>query len=532
MTLLAVPVFARSLEDLRQHLVEAAAAGADLIELRLDLMDGVTDDDLWSLRQSREFPRPVLLTLRSVAEGGRWDGAEEDRVSRLIRLGPIADYLDVELTAWQRSANIRQKVELALRRAGHISQDGGKEEIELAARRKLILSRHDLRSRPAALHATLVAMLEEPLCAVPKIAWRARTVRDNFEAFDLMRESPRPAIVICMGEAGLPSRVLARKYGAFAGFAALSPEAGTAAGQIAAAELQEVYHWPKIDAKTLVYGVIGDPVRHSIGRRIHNPNFAAVGWNGVYLPFQVAPSWESFKAFMVEVLARPWLDFRGFSVTLPHKENALRFVREVGGTIDPAAARIGAVNTLSLTCDGVVSAFNTDGPAAMGAIVSGMHLRGQSDLRGRKATVLGAGGAARAVVAGLSEAGSDITIYNRSEQKARRLVGEFGCKSGTWSDRVNHVSELVVNCTSVGMWPAVAETPMPIEGLSPTLTVFDMVYNPLKTQLLTDAAARGCRLIDGLDMYVRQAQAQFLIWTGHRLEVDLLRRLAVPLLRT
>jgi len=531
-TLLAVPVFARSLDELRRRLAAAAAAGADLIELRLDLLEGVSDEDLWQLRREGAIPRPLLLTIRSVPEGGAWDGPEDERIARLIRLGPIADYLDVELAAWRRSANLRQKVGLALRRAGRVSQEGGREEIELAARRKLILSRHDLRGRPPALHADWVAMLEEPLCGVVKLAWPARTVRDNFEAFDLLRDSPRPAVVICLGEAGLPSRVLAPKFGAFAGFAALAEDAATAPGQLSAAELRETYHWADINSSTLVYGVIGDPVRHSLGRRVHNPNFRAVGWNGVYLPWEVAASWEAFKAFMVEVLARPWLDARGFSVTLPHKENALRFVREAGGTVDPAAARIGAVNTLSLTAAGHLTAYNTDGPAAVEAIVAGLGLSRADELKGRKAAVLGAGGVARAVVAELTAAGADLTIYNRSLKRGQRLAAEFGCRCREWGHRAAHDADLVVNCTSLGMRPGVGESPMPAEGLRAGLTVFDTVYNPLRTRLLDEAAARGCQWIDGLEMYVRQARAQFRIWTGHTLDLDALRQQARSLLET
>ncbi len=539
MTLLAVPVFARSVDELRERLAAAVAAGADLLELRLDLLDGVDDADLERLHREGALARPLLLTLRSVAEGGAWDGPEDERVSRLIRLGPIADYLDVELAAWQRSANLRHKVRLALRRTdpavepgGPAAEPGGAAIPQPVPPRRLILSRHDLRGRPPALNADLLAMLEEPLAPVPKLAWAARTVRDNFEALDLLRDSPRPAIVICLGEKGLPSRVLARKFGAFAAFAALAEDAATAPGQPSAAELQATYHWRDIDAATQVYGVIGDPVRHSLGRRLHNPNFRAVGWNGVYLPWEVAASYEAFKAFMVEVLARPWLDCRGFSVTLPHKENALRFVREVGGTVDPAATRCGAVNTLALTAAGRLTAYNTDGPAAVEALVAGLGLRRVDDLRGRRAAVLGAGGAARAVVAELTAVGAAVTVYNRSPERADRLAAEFGCRRGDWVDRAAHDADLLINCTSVGMRPMDGASPLPAAGLRPGLTVLDTVYNPLRTSLLADAAAHGCRCVDGLEMYVRQARAQFRIWTGHTLDLAALRRQARALLET
>ncbi|MBN2563441.1 MAG: type I 3-dehydroquinate dehydratase [Phycisphaerae bacterium] len=572
MTLLAAPVFGNSIEQIRRDREAAVKHGADLIELRIDLMEGVSDDDIRSLRNSRGLP--IILTIRSAAEGGRWPGDDDERIGRLIALGPFVDYIDVELATYQRSADIRQKIGLALKCAGYVSQAGGKEENVHPGKRKLILSRHDLTSRPPTLQADFVAMLDEPACHVPKLVWRGRTIRDNFEAFDLMRESPRPAIVICMGEEGLLSRVLARKFGAFATFAAVAAGSETAAGQASIADMKELYRWDAIDGDTRVYGVIGDPVGHSISPRVHNAAFAATGENAVYLPMRVGPSYESFKAFMSEVLARPWLDFRGFSVTIPHKENAVRYLREAGGTIDPLAERLGAVNTLSLTTDGRLTGHNTDCAAAIDAIAAGLRTsrakprdaeasaagapglgRGvaerpvgsrpfeehppakaggsrdgvqmESALSGLGVAVLGAGGAARAIVAGLAEAGAHVTIFNRTEDKARALAETFGCRHLPWPQRVKADATLVVNCTSVGLWPAVNASPLPATALRPGMTVFDTIYNPLRTRLLREADDCGCATIDGLTMFALQARAQFEIWTGRRLPAETIRQVAV-----
>lgn len=540
MTLLAVPIFGSSIDQLRREIAEAVELGADLVELRLDLVDNVSDAEIRKLLGGERRDIPVILTIRSQGEGGHWDGAEDERISRLVNLGPCADYIDVELSSWQRSANIRQKVALALNRASHESVSNGGRNVARVSRRTLVLSRHDVKTRPPKLQSDLIAMLDaskeqgiaEP---VPKLAWRARSVRDNFEAFELMRESPRPAIVICMGEDGLLSRVLARKHGAFATFASRAAGCETAPGQVSVSEMRDLYRWDAIDRDTRVYGVIGDPVRHSLSPRAHNAAFAETGENAVYLPLRVTGAYESFKAFMVEVLARPWLDFRGLSVTLPHKEHALRFLDETGAAVHPEARRIGSVNTLTIAPDGTLSGFNTDGAAALETVRAGLSSGrdgsagpdpARGDLAGLRVAVLGAGGVARAVVGGLTEAAADVTIFNRTREKGEALARTFDCRCEPWEERARCDVDLIVNCTSLGQWPDVAASPMPPEALAPGTAVFDTVYHPPVTRLLQEASRRGCTAIDGLAMFALQAQAQFHLWTGRHLPAEVFRRAA------
>jgi 3-dehydroquinate dehydratase/shikimate dehydrogenase len=456
---------------------------------------------------------PLILTIRSAAEGGAWDGGDDDRISRLIELGPFVDYIDIELALWQRSANIRQKIGLALRRAGHVSRDSGMEEITDAAPRRLILSRHDHTGRPATLSADLLAICRKRLCDVAKLAWRARTVRDNFEAFELMRECPRPILAICMGKHGAASRVLSKKFGAFGAFGAVAAGRETAAGQLTIDEMRTRYRWDAIDAKTAVYGLIGEPIAHSLSPAVHNAGFEAAKVNAVYLPFEVWRGYEPFKAFMVEVLARPWLDLRGLSITIPHKENALRFLRETGGVVDDSSLWIGAVNTLCIQSDGRLAGHNTDAPAALDCICKALDCE-PKDLRAKRVAVLGAGGVARAVIAALTAYGPDVTVYNRTSEKAAALAKEFGCHQLPWDAREKMVADVLINCTSIGLWPAVGESPMPPIALKPSMAVFDTVYRPLRTRLLQDALEKGCPTMNGLTMFLHQAQAQFLLWTS------------------
>jgi 3-dehydroquinate dehydratase/shikimate dehydrogenase len=253
-----------------------------------------------------------------------------------------------------------------------------------------------------------------------------------------------------------------------------------------------------------------------------------MGENAVYCPLQVNPSYESLKAFLAEVLAKPWLGFHGFSVTLPHKENALRYIRETGGPIDPLAERIGAVNTLTVTADGNLAGHNTDCAAALAAVQSALPRSSapHGSLAGLRVSVLGAGGVARAVVTGLVDARAEVTLFNRTEAKARSLARTLGCRHMPWNERGHTEASLLVNCTPVGLWPAVHESPMPAEALTPGMSVFDTVYHPVQTTLIRDAARRGCATIDGLSMFALQAQAQFARWTGHTLPPAVFRQAA------
>jgi len=525
MTLLCVPVFGEGVDVLRQRIQAALDAGADAVELRLDLMDGVSDEDIRQLRSTMLRGVPTILTIRSAAEGGCWDDADDARVSRLIELGPFVDFIDVELRLWRRSANIRQKLMLALRRAAHVSQDGGKEVIDHGASRRLILSRHDPTDRPVGLHGEFVEMLDEPACHLPKLAWRARTVRDNFEAFELMRSSPRPAIVICMGDDGLASRVLARKFGAAATFASLEAGLETAGGQVSIAALKALYRWDAIRTDTRVYGVIGDPLGHSLSPAVQNAAFALMGENAVFLPLRVGPSYEEFKAFMVEVLARSWMDVGGFSVTIPHKEHALRFLEESGGTPDEQARRIGAVNTIAIRRGGELAGYNTDHVGAAAAIRNAV---GDQEARrpGRSAVILGAGGVARAVLAALVDEGFGVKVFNRNLERAAAVAAAFGCAHGLWEDRGQAQADLLFNCTSAGLWPKAEESPFPAKSLARFGAVIDSVYNPRRTRLLREAEVAGCRTVDGLEMFVHQAIAQFRLWTGHEPPAGKLREAA------
>lgn len=528
---IAVPIIHAD-APLREQVADARAAGAELVELRVDMIgDAAAVEAL--LREPHEIP--YILTIRSAAEGGRWDGDEAERISLIERLGLLRPgYVDVEWSTWRASANIRQKIGLVC------DTDAGGESMHASrrARNKLILSHHDFEGTPADL-STLFADLAETPASVIKVATTARDATDALRMLEQLKQhaAARPTIAIAMGEAGLASRVLARKFGAFATFAAFSCQDGSAPGQPAVEQLRGLYRWDEIGQETRVYGVVGNPVGHSQSPAIHNAAMAADGVDGVYLPFPVNPAYEDFAVFADFASRNGWLDIGGLSVTLPHKQHALRWLEENAGVLEPAAGRIGAVNTLTApprsanagkNGTGELAAgwrgANTDAPGGLAALQTVQALQG-GGLKGRRVRILGAGGAARALAAGLREFGCSITIHNRTAARGAALADVFGCLVGDWDERCGLDGEIVINCTTVGLWPDVDDSPMPAERLDPGCIVFDTIYNPRRTRLLREAEARGCTVVSGVEMFIAQAAAQYGLWHRRDAPHAIMRRM-------
>jgi len=506
-TLLAVSIVAETAEEMLRRAEAARRAGADIVELRLDWLSQPTPQTVRHLVANR--PCPIICTARPVWEGGRFAGAEDERI-RLLEAAATAgsDYIDIELKTWKNSSEVRTKI-AEVRRTGE------------ARRTRLIISLHDFQATPADLNA-IFEELAETRADVVKVATHAQHICDSIRMLDAVRASRKPAIGICMGPAGVITRVLAGKVGAMLSFCSLQAGSESAAGQIPIGEMLDLYRFRRISTETAVFGVIGCPVGHSMSPLLHNTAYAELGLDAVYLPLHVEPQAESFTAFVDAALARPELRFHGFSVTIPHKLNALKRA----DWREPLAEKIGAANTLQITETGQVRAYNTDYAGALRALCEGMGISEQA-LKDRRVAVLGAGGAARAIVAGLVDRGCRVTIYNRTHQKAVDLARQFGCAAARWEDRAQLDAEILINCTSVGMWPDVEQMPIPPEALKPGMVVFDTVYNPPETALLKEAERRGCLTIDGVAMFVHQAAMQMQIWFGKSPSLEKMRELVL-----
>jgi shikimate dehydrogenase len=268
-----------------------------------------------------------------------------------------------------------------------------------------------------------------------------------------------------------------------------------------------------IDAHTRLYAVIGDPVAHSLSPAMHNAAFKHTGYNGVYTAFRVT----DLPGAIAGIRA---LDIHGCSVTIPHKVAIMDLLDE----IDPLAQRIGAVNTI-VNEGGRLSGSNSDSPGAMAALLE------KTPVAHRRAAVIGAGGAARALAHGIRENGGRLTIVNRSVDKGQRLAEELESDFCPLADFSGVGFDILVNTTSVGMVPAIGRMPIGHACLRPGMTVMDIVYNPLETKLLKAAREAGCAVVDGVAMFVHQGACQFERWTGQKAPVQLMKRTVIDVLR-
>jgi 3-dehydroquinate dehydratase/shikimate dehydrogenase len=465
---------------------EAARRGARMIELRLDFLAKAPDFK----RLLASKPCEVVATVRRPQDGGRWAGTEEERLM-LLRQAIVAgfDWVDLETDV--------------------------AEEIRRFKNVKRIISYHNMREVPADLEKVHDRMCNQDADVV-KVAVRAQHPSDNLRVLGLLAKSPRPTVALCMGDLGMPCRLLGAKYGAPFTYAAFNKERGIAPGIPSFEELKKVYHYDAINGDTKIYAVIGDPVGHSLSPLIHNKAMRSVGLNAVYLPMRVPRG--DLTAFLKEFDRFP---VEGYSVTIPHKEAAMQAAR----FRDDAVVWVGAANTLVRGRDGF-AAFNTDYQAALDSLQANLPPSPDGSdpaLHSRTVLILGAGGVAHAIAHALHRSGALVTISNRTPERALKLKEEVGCRVCDWEARNSVLCDMLINCTSVGMHPNVDESPIHPSFLKPGLMVFDTVYTPETTMLIREARSRGCHVLTGVDMFVRQAALQFRLFTGREAPLDLMR---------
>jgi shikimate dehydrogenase len=268
-----------------------------------------------------------------------------------------------------------------------------------------------------------------------------------------------------------------------------------------------------IDACTGLFGIFGNPVGHSMSPILFNRIFQEEGINAVYLAFQVSEIGKAVAAFRA-------LGMSGASVTIPYKETILPFLDRV----EKQAAIIGAVNTLVWE-DDLLIGRNSD---AEGAVCA---LRDHVDIVGRRVAIIGAGGAARAAGFGIAGAGGRLVIVNRSKERGERLAKDLNADFLPLADVRRLHCDILIQATSIGMFPRVAESPVPFEMLQPGMVVMDMVYNPQKTCLLAEAHSRGCTAISGISMFAYQAALQLEWWTGKKPPLEFLRHVVTERMR-
>jgi 3-dehydroquinate dehydratase/shikimate dehydrogenase len=466
---------------------EAARQGAKLIEIRLDFLAKAPDFK----RLLDKRPCVLIASIRRQADGGRWVGSENERMV-LLRQAIIAgfDYIDLE-------HDIIDKIP----RFGKV---------------KRIVSYHNMQGIPDKLEA-----IHKHMCSadadIVKICVPAQTAADNQRVLALLKNPPKPTVAFCMGDLGTPSRLLGLCLGMPYTYAAFNRERQIAPGIIPFQEVQRIYHIEDINAETRVFGVIGDPVNHSLSPLIHNAAFQHLGINAIYVPFRV-PRGE-LAAFLKSLRDFP---VTGYSVTLPHKQTAAR----VSAEKDAFVSTMSAANTLLATPTGF-RALNTDAPAALASLKA--HLPKGDDgqpvsLASRTVLILGSGGVARAIAHVLHHEGANVTIANRTAERGEKLAAEIGCRFIDWNARHSFLCDLLVHCTPIGMHPNLDEMPIHASSLKPGLMVFDTVYTPETTMLIREARQRGCPTLTGVDMFVRQAGLQFEQFVGQPAPLELMAR--------
>lgn len=371
-----------------------------------------------------------------------------------------------------------------------------------------MISFHDFRGTPARLEAVARRLTSFGGDAI-KIAAQANSLGDATRLLSVAGRR-KNLVAVPMGEVGLPARILALRVGSALAYAAVADT--TAAGQLSVSEMRDLYRADQLDRRTRIYGVIGDPIAHSLSPQMHNAAFVAKRVNAVFLPFLV----RDLKDFLS---AREELGVSGFSVTLPHKQRILRFL----DGCDPLAAQIGAVNTVVVRGGGKLYGYNTDYVGVLRAIERCVRLAGSRVL------LLGAGGAARAAAFALREAGTIVNICARRPKMAKALARVAGAEVIARPQLRGEFFDAVINATPVGMAEGDG-SPLRANELN-CRVVMDMIYRPMETPLLRMARGRGIETVSGDEMFLAQGAAQWEIWMGERAPEKIMRSRVLAALR-
>jgi 3-dehydroquinate dehydratase/shikimate dehydrogenase len=496
--MICIPLKEQSFESLSAA-IQKASATADLIELRLDgLPHGElrrTVEQIDSLLAQTN--KPVVLTLRTQEQGGYRTIDQSERSecwNKLFATKRTLFDLEEDLVA-----------ELI-----------NKDEFHQPDWSRVICSHHDFTHVPSNLD-DLYERLSFTPARIIKLAVNANDITDCLPILKLLdraRTEERDLIAIAMGNAGVLTRILGPARGAFLTYAALEAEQGTAPGQVVASDLKTIYRIDQINDDTIITGLVGLPVMHSVSPHMHNAAFRAAAIDGVYLPFEVKDL-DSFIQRMVNPETREleW-NLSGLSITAPHKSAIMKHL----DWIDPTAKSIGAVNTI-LVRNEQLHGYNTDADGLIEPLIQRL-----GSLNGSRAAVIGAGGAARAAIFGLQKQNVDVTLFARNTEKAEALAMQFNIPSNLLASSSSLANfDVVINATPLGSFgERVNQTPVVANQLRGSRLVYDLVYNPIETRFLKEGRTANCDVLGGLEMLVAQARLQFKLWTNTDISSNLM----------
>lgn len=485
-----VPVCAKTLAELAEACARASQF-ADILELRLDCLESAELE--FEIEDfAKGLSRPTILTLRPSEQGGYRVLERPERETFWSR-------------DWSLPANSAFDIEADLVESGLGKFDWP----------QVIVSHHDFDGVPDDLEEIYERLAATPAHIV-KIAVRANDITDCIRIFHLLDRASneqRELIAIAMGNPGIATRILGASRGAYLTYGSLEDESATAPGQINARQLRSVYHVDEINEETMICGLVGRRVMHSVSPHMHNAAFAAAGVNGVYLPFEVSDL-DAFVKRMVHPNTREidW-NLRGLSVTAPYKSSVMNHL----DWVDPEAHEIGAVNTIVVE-KGLLHGYNTD----VYGFIEPLRQRVGS-LAGARVAVIGAGGASRAAVWALRREQARVSLFARDPMKGGLMAESFAVTCEPVAAAKFAGYDVVVNATPA--CPAVAEQ------LAGARLVYDLVSNPIETEFLKQARAAECQTLGGLPMLVAQARRQFELWTGKTPSAELMYDSAAAALR-
>ncbi|HYN84039.1 MAG TPA: shikimate dehydrogenase [Pyrinomonadaceae bacterium] len=524
---ICVPVRPRRASEIAEA-VARASREADLVEIRFDHLDPAELEAAPAhVAPLLDSPATLVFTLRPREQGGARESADDEREHFWRRLAR-----EMRRHADASGANPEHE-RGRLRHYADLELDGGPSAetcAGLARVCRIIRSHHDFAGG-----AQDLTRLYERLAATDadalKLAVTARDATDCVPVFRLLeraRTERRKLVAVAMGRAGVATRVLGPSRGAPFTYAALDAENTTAPGQLTSQELRDLYRLDSTDSRTLVNGLVGSPVTHSLSPVMHNRAFAARGLNAVYLPFEVTDL-EAFVRRMVRPATREleW-NLRGLSVTAPHKTAVMSLLDRTTGR----ARLVGAVNTVTVESDGTLAGDNTDAEAFAAPLRDSSWPRELTALRGARVALLGAGGAARAAAWALRERGARVTVFARDLGRALSLASDFDADAAPLEGASLGRFDLVVNATPLGTrGPLEESTPADAEQLRGARLAYDLVYNPTDTLFMREARAAGCETLGGLAMLVAQGEEQFRLWTGEDAPAGVMRRAAEEALK-
>jgi 3-dehydroquinate dehydratase/shikimate dehydrogenase len=417
-----------------------------------------------------------IATCRRAVNGGKFKGSVAAQLAVLRKAADCGfPLVDLEL----QSAGSMKAAELS----------------DLYDRIGMIISHHNFKSTKG-LDDQFAAMTEYP-ADFYKLVSTATSLHDNVLMMKFLEanSAKHELVGVSMGEQGIISRVLGVRAGSVFTFGAATKGEETAPGQILASELRDIYRIDMVDQATQVYGVVGDPLSHSLSPVMMNSAFRREAVNAVYLALHA----KSMKDLMACVRDIP---IRGLSVTMPYKQEMVAALENS----DPLTRQIGACNTVVRSADGKLYGFNTD---VAGIVVP---LQQRLSLDGARVLIVGAGGAARAAAFGLKGKGAEVFIVNRTPLKGQTLARQAKVKYIKRADVAKQEFDVIINATPVGMNGS-KQSPLEEKELNAKF-VFDLVYNPAETRLVKMARAKNIQVIPGLEMFVQQGARQFEIWTG------------------